>query len=273
MKTISLFNNKGGVGKTTLTWNLSVSLSAKGKSVLLIDFDPQCNLSIALLGETGFSDLLKRDANNPYGKTIRAFCQPFIQQDILPVVHTFPPQFPMEPGSGRLDIAPGDFWLNNLSDVISVGTDLIAGNAVNRFLIPSLIASKAQELNNCEYDYVLIDVPPSFNTIVRSALYCSDYFLVPCTADIFSAYCIGLIGETLPKFRDDWEQGIRRTSAQNNSLISQKGSPKFAGWVFNGFDKRKNPGQQNSSEIAADAAHRDKIIDSVKNDLRPKLAS
>ncbi|HGU2189375.1 TPA: P-loop NTPase, partial [Escherichia coli] len=113
----------------------------------------------------------------------------------------------------------------------------------------------------------------SFNTIVRSALYCSDYFLVPCTADIFSAYCIGLIGETLPKFRDDWEQGIRRTSAQNNSLISQKGSPKFAGWVFNGFDKRKNPGQQNSSEIAADAAHRDKIIDSVKNDLRPKLAS
>ncbi|MGR6773629.1 ParA family protein [Pectobacterium brasiliense] len=273
MKTISLFNNKGGVGKTTLTWNLSVSLSAKGKSVLLIDFDPQCNLSIALLGETGFSNLLKKDAANPYGKTIRAFCQPFIQQDVSPVVHTFSPLHPMESGSGRLDIAAGDFWLNNLSDVISVGTDLIAGNAVTRFLIPSLIASKAQELNNCEYDYVLIDVPPSFNTIVRSALYCSDYFLVPCTADVFSAYCIGLIGETLPKFRDDWEQGIRRNSAQNNSLISQKGAPKFAGWIFNGFDKRRNPGQLVSSEIAADAAHRDKIIDSVKNDLRPKLAS
>ena len=74
MKTISLFNNKGGVGKTTLTWNLSVSLSAKGKSVLLIDFDPQCNLSIALLGEDGFSNLLKKDVDNPYGKTIRAFC-------------------------------------------------------------------------------------------------------------------------------------------------------------------------------------------------------
>ncbi|WP_312359147.1 ParA family protein [Mixta calida] len=273
MKTISLFNNKGGVGKTTLTWNLSVSLSAKGKSVLLIDFDPQCNLSIALLGETGFSKLLKKDAANPYGKTIRAFCQPFIQQDIPPSVHTFPPLYPMEAGSGRLDVVPGDFWLNNLSDVISVGTDLIAGNAVTRFLIPSLIANKAQELNNCEYDYVLIDVPPSFNTIVRSALYCSDYYLVPCTADVFSAYCIGLIGETLPKFRDDWEQGIKRSSAQSNPLISQKGQPKFAGWIFNGFDKRKPPGQLVSSEIAADAAHRDKIIDSVKNDLRPKLSS
>ena len=273
MKTISLFNNKGGVGKTTLTWNLSVSLSAKGKSVLLIDFDPQCNLSIALLGETGFSNLLKSDSANPYGKTIRAFCQPFIQQDILPVVHTFPPLHPMATGSGRLDIVPGDFWLNNLSDIISVGTDLIAGNAITRFLIPSLIANKAQELNDCEYDYVLIDVPPSFNTIVRSALYCSDYYLVPCTADVFSAYCIGLIGETLPKFRDDWEQGIRRSSAQSNTLISGKGQPKFAGWVFNGFDTRRKPGQPLPSEIAADAAHRDKIIESVKNDLRPKLSS
>ncbi|EAP3704621.1 P-loop NTPase [Salmonella enterica] len=273
MKTISLFNNKGGVGKTTLTWNLSVSLSAKGKSVLLIDFDPQCNLSIALLGEIIFSDLLEKDAANPYGKTIRAFCQPFIQQDTTPTVHTFTPKYPMEDGSERLDIVPGDFWLNNLSDAISVGTDLIAGNAVTRFLIPSLIANKAQELNGCEYDYVLIDVPPSFNTIVRSALYCSDYYLVPCTADVFSAYCIGLIGENLPKFRDDWEQGIKRSLAQSTSFISQKGQPKFAGWIFNGFDKRKQQGHAIATEIAADAAHRDKIIKSVKNDLRPKLSS
>ncbi|GAB4591876.1 AAA family ATPase [Edwardsiella tarda] len=272
MKTISLFNNKGGVGKTTLTWNLSVALSAKGKSVLLIDFDPQCNLSIALLGEDVFSNLLEKTDTNPYGKTIRAFCQPFIQQDIPPTVHTFRPRYPMEDGAGRLDIVPGDFWLNNLSDIISVGTDLIAGNAVTRFLIPSLIANKAQELNGCEYDYVLIDVPPSFNTIVRSALYCSDYYLVPCTADIFSAYCIGLIGETLPKFRDDWEQGVKRSSAQGNSLISQKGSPQFAGWIFNGFDTRRNPGQAHASEIAADAAHRDRIIESVHNDLRQKLS-
>ncbi|WP_020196150.1 ParA family protein [Vibrio owensii] len=165
----------------------------------------------------------------------------------------------MESGAGRLDIVPGDFWLNNLSDIISVGTDLIAGNAVTRFLIPSLIANKAQEINDCEYDYVLIDVPPSFNTIVRSALYCS-------------AYCIGLIGETLPKFRDDWEQGVKRNSSHSNPLISQKGEPKFGGWIFNGFDKRRNPGHTVSTEISADAAHRDKIIDSVRTELRSKLS-
>lgn len=144
---------------------------------------------------------------------------------------------------------------------------------MTRFLIPSLVANKAQEINECEYDYVLIDVPPSFNTIVRSALYCSDYYLVPCTADVFSAYCIGLIGETLPKFRDDWEQGVKRNSSRSNPLIDQKGEPKFGGWIFNGFDKRRKSGQTVSSEIAADAAHRDKIIDSVKNELRSKLSA
>ena len=142
MKTILVTNRKGGVGKTTLTWNLSVSLSSKGKSVLLIDFDPQCNLSIAVIGEKRFERLFKHTASEPYGRTIRAFCQPFIQQDTTPQVFTTSPQYPMEKGSGRLDIVPGDFWLNILSDILSVGTDLIAGNAINGFLLPSLIAEK-----------------------------------------------------------------------------------------------------------------------------------
>lgn len=53
-KLISLFNNKGGVGKSTICWNLADTLGSRGKKVLLIDFDPQCNLSIAVLGEQRF---------------------------------------------------------------------------------------------------------------------------------------------------------------------------------------------------------------------------
>ena len=55
---VSIFNNKGGVGKSTIAWNLADALGARGHRVLLVDFDPQCNLSIAMLGEKYFVDTL-----------------------------------------------------------------------------------------------------------------------------------------------------------------------------------------------------------------------
>ncbi|ELY2670190.1 AAA family ATPase [Cronobacter sakazakii] len=273
MVTLSLFNNKGGVGKTTLTWNLSVALAAKGKSVLLIDFDPQCNLSIATLSDTNFARLLHTNAQNPFGQTIRAFGQPYIQQNSPPKVVISHPKHPMPQGSGHLDIVAGDFWLNNLSDTLNVGTDLIAGTSIYRFLMPHLISKSAEETTNVSYDYVLIDLPPSFNTLVRSALYCSDYFIVPCTADMFSAYCIGLIGEMLPKFATDWQQGVARYLAgnANDPILSTKGQPKFAGWVFNGFDMRKKQGAAVATEVGADLAHRNVISTAVQNSLIPSL--
>ncbi|QDY42996.1 ParA family protein [Candidatus Pantoea soli] len=274
MITLSLFNNKGGVGKTTLTWNLSVSLAAKGKSVLLIDFDPQCNLSIATLSDQRFANLLRTNAQIPFGQTIRAFGQPYIQQNKTEVIINTP-KHPMPQGSGHLDIVAGDFWLNNLSDTLSVGTDLIAGTSVYRFLMPYLISSAAEQATGKEYDYVLIDLPPSFNTLVRSALYCSDYFIVPCTADMFSAYCIGLIGEMLPKFVTDWEQGVARYLSGNphDPVLPLKGKPKFAGWVFNGFDMRKKQGATVATEVGADLAHRNVISSAVQNALLPSLQS
>ncbi|MDQ0472642.1 ParA family protein [Labrys wisconsinensis] len=75
-KFISTFNNKGGVGKTTLTWNLADALAERGERVLLIDFDPQCNLSIAMLGGNSFKDIVSDVVS---GKTIRAFLQGYLQ--------------------------------------------------------------------------------------------------------------------------------------------------------------------------------------------------
>src|SRR5271166_655729 len=57
-KIISVFNNKGGVGKSTICWNLGDALGQKSKKVLLIDFDPQCNLSLAMLGDQKFVEVL-----------------------------------------------------------------------------------------------------------------------------------------------------------------------------------------------------------------------
>lgn len=267
--TISVFNNKGGVGKTSIIWNLAVSLADRGHSVLLIDFDPQCNLSIACLGDQEFSELLESSDDYPFGETIKAFALPYIQQSRMGDVYTFSPK--TEPRNGLLHIAPGDFWLNTFSDTLNVGTDVISGSGLYRFILPTLIAQEAGRSNNIEYDYILIDLPPSFNTLVRSALYCSDYFLVPCTPDLFSAYCVGLIGEMLPLFIRDWEQGKERYLESNprDRIITQKGRPKFGGWIFNGFDTRKRNGIK--YEVGADAEHHRSISQSIRRQMIPQL--
>jgi chromosome partitioning protein len=267
--TISVFNNKGGVGKTSIIWNLAVSLADKGKNVLLIDFDPQCNLSIACLGDKEFSELLESTDDFPFGKTVKAFALPYIQQNRMGDVFTF--DLKTKPKKGSLHVVPGDFWLNTFSDILNVGTDVISGSGLYRFILPALIAEKAGERNKLKYDYILIDLPPSFNTLVRSALYCSDYFLVPCTPDLFSAYCVGLIGEMLPSFVRDWEQGKERYLKSNprDEIINKKGMPKFGGWIFNGFDTRTKKG--NKQEVGADAKHHKSIATSIETKMIPQL--
>ncbi len=268
-KTISIFNNKGGVGKTSIIWNLAVSLADKNKKVLLIDFDPQCNLSIAFLGDEEFSVLLEPKDQTPFGETIKAFALPYIQQSKMGKVYTHEPK--QKTDNGLLHLIAGDFWLNTFSDILNVGTDVISGSGLYRFILPELIKQEASKLNSVDYDYVLIDLPPSFNTLVRSALYCSDFFLVPCTPDLFSAYCVGLIGEMLPKFIRDWDQGTQRylESDPNDSVIRQKGQPKFGGWIFNGFDTRKRDGEKR--QVGADAAHHRKISSAIDSKMVPSL--
>lgn len=236
---------------------------------MLIDFDPQCNLSIACIGADEFSSLLEKTDEFPFGQTIKAFALPYIQQNKIGDVFTFSTK--VEPKKGVLHIVPGDFWLNTFSDILNVGTDVISGSGLYRFILPELVARKAEEINGIKYDYVLIDLPPSFNTLVRSALYCSDYFIVPCTPDLFSSYCVGLIGEMLPSFIRDWEQGTERYLQSNprDSVIISKGKPKFGGWIFNGFDTRKRNGV--THEVGADAEHHRSIEQAVRNNLIPPL--
>lgn len=272
VKVIALFNNKGGVGKTTTIWNLATSLADQGKKVLAIDFDPQCNLSIAALGDEEFSTFLESSQELPYGKTIRAFALPYIQQSAPGKPYIAEPK---NTKNSNLDIVPGDFWLNNFSDILNVGTDVIGGAGLYRFLMPSSLIEAVEREFSKQYDFALIDLPPSFNTLVRAALYSSDYFLVPCTPDLFSAYCVGLIGQVLPRFIEDWEQGKARYLESNSydQVIPKKGQPKFGGWIFNGFDTRKKTGSDEIAKTGADQAQFIKVQNSINDELIPKLKS
>lgn len=244
---ISVFNNKGGVGKSTICWNLADALGKAGKRVLLIDFDPQCNLSIAVLGEDAFVGTLPQQ-NVPYGTTIRAFLQRLIQGTGGEEVFFHKGDFT----SQNVSLIAGDFWLNIYADTLSVGNDLLAGTGLARYVALRKLV-EAAEHRDAPFDYVLVDLPPSFGSLVRAAFYASDYFIVPCTSDNFSVYCIGLIGQMVPAFVQDWQTGLSRFKQSNPQFadFDRWGQPKYAGWVFNGFDTARE--RRTAAEIAADA--------------------
>jgi chromosome partitioning protein len=279
-KLISVFNNKGGVGKSTICWNLADALGRRGKKVLLIDFDPQCNLSIAMLGEDLFLRSLPTQ-NAPYGTTIRSFLQRFLQntggEEIF--LHNGPNT------SANTYIIAGDFWLNVYADSLNVGADLLTGTGLSRYVALQKIVALA-EIKHCSaFDFVIIDLPPSFGALVRAAFYSSHYYLVPCTSDSFSVYCVGLIGQMVPSFVSDWHIGLTRFKDSNPHFaeFDLLGRPVFAGWIFNGFDTaRKRRTQQAIAEgaptgdkemIQADRTMHGKVSTAVQTDLVGSLNS
>jgi chromosome partitioning protein len=246
-KFISIFNNKGGVGKTTLTWNLADALAEKKKKVLLVDLDPQCNLSIAVLGADPFKELVSNTASP---KTIRSFLQGYLQNTGPGpiVVHTGPHT------NKRVKLVAGDFWLNVYADSLSVGNDLLTGNGIAKFTALRTLEAKLQE-DGETFDYVMIDLPPSFGGLVRSSLYSSDHLIIPCTSDTFSEYCISLIAQMLPQFISDWETGLSRFKQNNYGSVEydKLGRPVYSGWIFNGYDTRSK------QMLRADRAHFENI--------------
>ena len=271
---VSIFNNKGGVGKSTIAWNLADALGHRGHRVLLVDFDPQCNLSIAMLGEKYFVNTLARQ-NQPYGQTIRSFLQRFLQNTGGEEVFLHR----AEATHQNVALVAGDFWLNIYADSLNVGADLLTGTGLSRYVALKQIVTAAEMKDENSFDFVLVDLPPSFGALVRAAFYSSDYYIVPCTSDNFSVYCVGLIGQMVPSFVRDWGIGLDRfqLSNPNYTEFDDLGHPVFAGWVFNGFDTSRT--RRSAQAIAsgaplgertmvrADATMHERVSQAISSDL------
>lgn len=243
------------------------SLGRKNKKVLLLDFDPQCNLSIAMLGEKKFVAQLPTQ-NIPYGTTVRSFLQRFLQ-------NTGGEEIFLHKGDNtsiNVDIVAGDFWLNVYADSLNVGSDLLSGTGLSRYVAIRKIIDQVKAQNKIDYDFVLVDLPPSFGSLVRAAFYSSDFYIVPCTSDNFSVYCLGLIGQMVPNFVNDWESGLTRFKGANPHYkdFDTLGKPVFAGWVFNGFDTARK--RRTQSEIEADIPKGEKEMIQADETMHGKIA-
>jgi cellulose biosynthesis protein BcsQ len=186
-----------------------------------------------MLGEDIFVKTLPQQ-NTPYGTTIRAFLQRFLQNTGGEEIFLHQAQFTDK----NVHLVAGDFWLNVYADSLNVGADLLTGTGLSRYVALQRIVAAAEKNFGQAFDYCLIDLPPSFGALVRASFYSSDYYIVPCTSDNFSVYCVGLIGQMVPSFIKDWQMGLERFKSVNPHFtdFDELGRPAFTGWVFNGFD-------------------------------------
>ena len=200
-----------------------------------------------MLGETIFVQTLPSQ-NTSYGTTIRSFLQRFLQNTGGEEVFLHKGQHT----NSNVDLVAGDFWLNIYADSLNVGNDLLMGSGLSRYVSLQKIVAAAEAKAASKYDYVIVDLPPSFGALVRAAFYSSDFYIVPCTSDNFSVYCVGLIGQMVPAFISDWNIGLNRFKSTNPhfSDFDSLGKPVFAGWIFNGFDTARK--RRSSAQIAAE---------------------
>ena len=217
MKSIAIFNNKGGVGKTTLVANLAAFLAKrKQKRILLIDADPQCNATQAMLSE--------REVENLYDTT-PATKRETIWQVTQPTRagRGFASSLPRRPVDNfKIDLLPGDPRLSLVEDVLSADWISATGGQV-RGMRTTLMFAKLLEKAS-EYDFVFFDMGPSLGGLNRSVLLACNYFIVPTSIDIFSLQAIKNMASALVQWRKRLNRGLGDLDDPDDLQVE------YAGW-------------------------------------------
>jgi cellulose biosynthesis protein BcsQ len=203
---LTFFNNKGGVGKTSLVFHLAWMFAEMGKQVVAIDLDPQANLTSAFLPEETLEELWDPQVPPKVGTTVFRCIQPLTKVgDILPpVVQRIHP---------RLHLVPGDLALAGFEDQLSgAWTDAMGSTQDNLFRPFRLLTSFWQVAQIAAQDQgadlILADVGPNLGAINRSALIGSDHVVIPLAADLFSLQGLRNLGPTLSAWRSDWKKRV-----------------------------------------------------------------
>ena len=227
-KIIVLFNHKGGVSKTTTTLNLGWKLSQIGKNVLLVDFDPQCNLTGMLSGINNTDGLTKL-----YGKR-----NSNIKEGLAPAFESRPnPIIPVECmqlqlGPGKLYLLPGHMDLSDYESTLNLAQELSGNIHTLNNLLGSIITVLQETAKSIDVDYILVDTSPNLGSINRNLLMICDYFIVPTSPDFFSMMAIDSLSKTLPKWYD-WAKKASELNVFKNSVYPfPKPHPKFLGTII-----------------------------------------
>ncbi len=172
---IAMSNEKGGVAKTTSTLSLGAALAELNYHVLLIDLDPQANLSLALGLETGESAVTSANI------LIEGI-------SIQTAIH--------KTDISNLDLVPSSFRIENAEQFLPMRTHYLSS------------LREALAADPLPYDYVLLDCPPALGAITLNALSSANLLIIPTQAEYFSAYALRNMMGTIRRIRQDVNPGL-----------------------------------------------------------------
>uniref|UniRef100_E6QQ21 Phage-related regulatory protein cII n=1 Tax=mine drainage metagenome TaxID=410659 RepID=E6QQ21_9ZZZZ len=195
MKTIAFFNNKGGVGKTSLVYHLAWMFADRGIKTLAVDLDPQANLTAMFLNESRLESLWP-DGEHP--ETVYGIVRPILRgTGDIATPH-------VERITSNLRIIAGDLGLSRFEDKLSDAWPRCHNRDESAFRTMTAFHRLVQQGSDWGAELVLIDVGPNLGAINRSALIASDQVCFPLAPDLFSLQGLKNLGPTLREWHAAW---------------------------------------------------------------------
>ncbi len=222
MKAIAFFNNKGGVGKTSLVYHLAWMFADHGIKVLAVDLDPQANLTSMFLDE---EKLEKLWPEGEHPDTVYGAITPILSGtgDITaPHVVSI---------ADKLKLIPGDLGLSRFEDELSENWPKCLDGQLSAFRVVTAfyrIILNAAEENSSEV--VFIDVGPNLGAINRSAIISADQVVIPLAPDLFSLQGLDNLGPMLREWRRGWKKRLEELPL-NAGIAAPSGEMQPAGYV------------------------------------------
>jgi cellulose biosynthesis protein BcsQ len=263
MKAVAIFNNKGGVGKTTLTYHAASALSELGHKTLLIDLDPQSNLT--LYGESVEEVDAIWSLEESFIDDFESARASTTKQDFQRLVGT--PRSahfllkPTEDGTSDFDEYPPPKWLDSNLALITgrlslhMYEDRIASRWSDAYRgDPLAIRTIIRIRRLCEqyarihdFQYILVDTSPSLGILNKVIISTLDGFLIPCGPDVFSLYGIRNIGRALSRWKREFETMYQLLSTTKRADFPSR-FVQFLGFTI--YNARKYAGQ-NEFDLAS----------------------
>ena len=207
---IAFFNNKGGVGKTSMVYHLSWMFSDRGLRVIAADLDPQSNLTAAFLDEDRLEEVMP---SNGHPLTVFGAVQP-LKRGTGDIADPH-----VEIVADRLGLILGDMALSTFEDQLSEVWPKCMDRDERAFRVTSAfwrIAQKAGDDHGA--DAILIDLGPNLGAINRAALIASDFVVIPLGPDLFSLQGLQNLGPALRRWRDEWQERLCKNPVKDLGL-------------------------------------------------------